>query len=302
METKEILQDAVDKLLFWAMDEKRSHIVTKASEVFLKGAESDVEMLGFNDWFVHDYRDKNNKSIAKLYIEDKQPSADEIKILTAVETSVYGAFDRMPIKDKMVLKDMFTKLDYQLENNFEAGSVMLVRIYKIDGKHMILDLPEFLPQEYQSTLVKGMLEKYNEYCRLFSPIQMEVFVKTHSQVLYRFLNIIDNTAAEFALDEEDFVVHQSTFVTKNMSEAHEILKNNKNFILALDDAAGAVFKLITGEHQDVVAEIVLADDRLEIECTSAESLEFSKDQIADVLSDYVTHLRDDVLNLDDLLG
>ena len=159
-----------------------------------------------------------------------------------------------------------------------------------------------MPDDYKTLLVKGMLEKYNEYCSLFAPIQMDAFVKKHSLVLYRFLSIIDKTAAEYALDEEDYLVYQSTYVVKNQEKAHENLKSNEKFILSLDDKAGAVFKLISGEHDHVIAEIVLADDRLEIECTTADALDHSKGVIEEVLDDIVAHLRDDVLNIDDLIG
>ncbi len=302
IDKKEVLQDTVDKLLFWALEENNMHLVKDATELFLKGADSDQEMIGFNDWFVHDYRTSDGNSLSALYIEANNSLDEEKELLLAVEKSVYSAFDRMPIKDKMVIKDLFTKVDYQVENNFTAGGVMLARIYKLDGKHLLLDLPEFLTDEYKTTLIKGMLEKYNEYCRLFAPIQMDVFVKKHSQVLYRFLNIIENTATEYALVDEDFTVHQSTYVTKKMDQVFELMKNDENFTLALEDAAGSVFKLVSPEHGDVIAEIVLADDRLEIECTTAEALEYSKEAIEDILKEKMTHLRDEVLNIDDLIG
>ena len=208
----------------------------------------------------------------------------------------------MPIKDKMIIKDLFTKSDYQLDEALDASSVMLARIYEFNGKHVLVEEPEFMSDEYKTLLVKGMLEKYNEYCSLFAPIQMDKFVKEHSLILYRFLNIIDNTATEYKLDDEDFVVHQSTYIIKNMSDANGILKNNENFTLSLDDEAGSVFKLVSGEHKDVIAEIVLADNRLEIECTTAEALEYSKGMIAGILGENATHLRDEVLNIDDLIG
>lgn len=302
METNVILQDAVDKLLFWALDEKRSDIVKHATEVFLKGADSQTEMQGFNDWFIHDYRTKENKSIADLYIKEEKPSEEEVKLLEVLSNSVYSAFERIAVKDKMIVKDLFTKLDYQLDETFETSSVMLVRIYTLGNKHSLVEPPEFLPDEYKSMLVKGMLEKYNEYCRLYAPMQMEAFVKEFSLVLYRFLNIIDNTASEQALDEDEFIVHQSVYIIKNSADAHALMKNNKNFILSLDDEAGAVFKLVTGEHQDIVAELVLADDRLEIECTSANALDYSKEVIEELLDENAAHLKDEVLNIDDLIG
>lgn len=302
METKVLLQDTVDKLLFWAMEEGQKSLVEHATTVFMKGAESDMEMLGFNDWFVHDYRTDDGKGIADLYKKAHDVSEDELKLLESISNSVYSAFERMPIKDKMVVKDLFTKADYQLSDAFEAASVMLMRVYSMNGSHVILDQPEFLTEEYKTLLVKGMLEKYNEYCRLFAPMQMDAFVKQHSLVLYRFLNIIDTTASEYALDDQDYVVHQSTYIIKNMVKAHENMKINEKFILSLDDEAGAVFKLVSGEHEDVIAEIVLADDRLEIECTTAEALEYSKEVIEEILGDMVAHLRDEILNIDDLIG
>jgi len=302
METKVILQDAVDKLLFWALNEKHADVVKHATEVFLKGSESELEMQGFNDWFIHDYRTKENKSISDLYIAEESPDQDEVKILKVLSSSVFSAFERMAIKDKMIVKDLFTKLDYLLDENFESSSVMLVRIYTMDHKHTLVESPEFLPDEYKSMLVKGMLEKYNEYCRLYAPVQMETFIKEHSLVLYRFLNIIDSTATEQALDEDEFIVHQSTYIIKESPKAHTLMKNNENFILSLDDEAGAVFKLVAGEHKEVIAEIVLADDRLEIECTSANALDHSKEVIEDLLEENATHLKDEVLHIDDLIG
>ena len=302
MDTKIMLQDTVDKLLFGALDEKRAHIVKHATAVFLKGAKSDKEMQGFNDWFVHDYRDENNNSIVKLYMQENTPDADEKLILKSIEESVYSAFDRMPINDKIVLKDKFTKKDYLIKEEFETGNVMIARIYKVGNAHMLLDLPEYLPETYNQTLIKGVMEKYNEYCRVFMPIQMEEFMKQHSQVLYRFLSIIDDTAAEYTLDDEDYTVYQSTYVVKDSKTVYEAMKENEKFEIALDDEAGTVVKLQTADGEGIICEIVLADDKLELECLTSDELQYSKDVIEEFLGEYIAHLRDEILNIDDLIG
>ncbi len=169
IEVKELLNDSVEKLLFWALEEKRSNIVEHATGVFLKGSEQGKDLYGFNDWFVHDYRTEAGKSLADLYKMDQSPSNEEIDALESISKSVFSAFERMPIKDKMVVKDLFTKSDYQLDEILDASSLMLARIYRFDGMNVIVEQPEFMPDEYKTLLVKGMLEKYNEYCSLFAP-------------------------------------------------------------------------------------------------------------------------------------
>ncbi len=259
-------------------------------------------MQGFNDWFVHDYQDERGQSLSDLYMQAHDLSEEDEEMLKIIKSSVYSAFERLPIKDKMVVKDIFTKMDHTLQEAFDISGVVVSRVYKVDGKHIMADHKEFMPDEYKKLLIKGMLEKYNEYCSLYAPIQMDAFVKKHSLVLYRFLSIIDKTATEYALDDEDYLVHQSTYVVKNQQEAYKALKVNEKFILSLDDKAGSVFKLVSGEHDTVIAEIVLADDRLEIECRTADELDYSKTVTEEVLGENVAHLRDEVLNIDDLIG
>lgn len=302
MEERARLEELVDKLLFWALEDERRDLVKHATDVFLKGSENGHDMQGFNDWFVHDYVNEEGQSLSDLYMKDHDVDEQDRKNLNIISNSVYSAFERLPIKDKMVVKDIFTKSDHTLQETFDIAGVVVGRIYKIDGKYYMADHKEFMPDDYKTLLVKGMLEKYNEYCSLFAPIQMDDFVKKHSLVLYRFLSIIDKTATEHALDEEDYLVHQSTYVVKSQDEAHKTLKVNEKFILSLDDKAGAVFKLVSGEHDNVIAEIVLADDRLEIECTTADALDYSKEITEQVLGENVAHLRDEVLNIDDLIG
>ncbi|GKT20088.1 hypothetical protein ADUPG1_004372, partial [Aduncisulcus paluster] len=71
MEVKVQIQDMVDKLLFWALKEENADLVADATKIFLKGSENESDLHGFNDWFVHDYRTSEDKSIADLYTESQ---------------------------------------------------------------------------------------------------------------------------------------------------------------------------------------------------------------------------------------
>lgn len=301
MKMKQVVQDMTDKVLFWALGDKNADLIEKATEVFLKGSSDRNDMMGFNDWLVHDYRDDQNRSLVSIYAAENPVSENERAVLFSIETSVFSAFERMPIQDKVVFKDLFTKFDYALVDEVEGGGVILARIYTFKGQNFILEAPEYLTEDYRGILIKGMLEKYNEYCRLFSPIQIEAFVKGHSQILYRFLNIIDSTAAEHSLSDHDYVVHQSTYIIKDRTAVQDILLGSGQFQLMLEDSAGVVIKMIQNESDDVLAEIVVVDDRLEIECISEEALEFAKNAVEMLTLDEVTHLRDEIVSLDDLL-
>ncbi len=60
----------------------------------------------------------------------------------------------------MVVKDIFTKMDHTLQEAFDISGVVVSRVYKVDGKHIMADHKEFMPDEYKKLLIKGMLEKY----------------------------------------------------------------------------------------------------------------------------------------------
>ncbi len=296
------IQEAAERLLFWALEEEHVKLVEDATKIYLKGSESDKDMQGFNDWFIHDYRTQDGKSLVKLYLETETVTDEEKDVFKSIETSVYSAFERIGVQDKMLVKDIFTKLDYVFDEEFGNASVMLMRIYKIGSKHIVTEPPEHMPDQYKPVLIKGMLEKYNEYCRLFMPMEMSDFIKKYSQVLYRFLNVIDNTATEHALDEDEYVVYQSLYVVKDLKEIYKRFKEAKHMELALDDEAGSVFKLKNNQTQEVISEIVLADDKVEIECVSSDLLEDAKAYVERILDDIGAHLRDEIVNIDDLIG
>ncbi len=302
MDYKLLIQEAADEILFWALEDDKSKLVHDATEIYLKGSESDKDMQGFNDWFVHDYRTESEESLVKLYMNEHKVDDEKRKALLAIEGSVFSAFERIGVEGKLVVKDLFTKSDYMLNEEMEATGLMLMRIYTVDAAHFVLDKPEFLLEEYKSVLIKGMLEKYNEYCRLFMPVEMAQFTKKYSQVLYRFINVIDDTAAEYALDEEDFVVHQATYIVKDLKAVYEAFKESPDMELALDDPAGSVFKLLDSVTGDVLSEIVVADDRVEIECVNGALLDASKEAVVEIIGDLGTHLRDEIVSIDDLLN
>ncbi len=302
MDYKFLIQEAADEILFWALEDDKSKLVHDATEIYLKGSESDKNMQGFNDWFVHDYRTESEESLVKLYMNEHKVDDEKRKALLAIEGSVFSAFERIGVEGKLVVKDLFTKSDYMLNEEMEAAGLMLMRIYTVDAAHFVLDKPEFLLEEYKSVLIKGMLEKYNEYCRLFMPVEMAQFTKKYSQVLYRFINVIDDTAAEYALDEEDFVVHQATYIVKDLKVVYEAFKESPGMELALDDPAGSVFKLLDSVTGDVLSEIVIADDRVEIECVNGALLDASKEAVVEIIGDLGTHLRDEIVSIDDLLN
>lgn len=296
------IQEAAEQLLFWALERENGKLVEDATAIYLKGSESDKDMQGFNEWFVHDYRTQDEKSLVQLYLENQTVSDEEKAVFKAIEDSVYSAFERIGVQGKMVVKDLFTKMDYVFDEEFGNASVMLMRIYKIGAKHIITDPPEHMPDQYKPVLVKGMLEKYNEYCRLFMPMEMSDFIKKYSQVLYRFLNVIDNTATEHALDEDEYVVYQSLYVVKDLKVVYKLFKEADYMELALDDEAGSVFKLKNSQTHEVISEIVLADDKVEIECVSSALLEDAKASVERILGDIGAHLRDEVVSIDDLIG
>ncbi len=100
MEVRAHIEQLVDKILFWALEDERRSLVEDATKVFLKGSENGQDMQGFNDWFVHDYQDERGQSLSDLYMQAHDLSEEDEEMLKIIKSSVYSAFERLPIKDK----------------------------------------------------------------------------------------------------------------------------------------------------------------------------------------------------------
>ncbi len=297
---KQHVAEMAEKVLYWLMKEQQKNLLEEAKKTFTYGLDDQDSVRGITDWILHDFRTKSGESILDIYQKRNSLQAEDAPLLKLLEDSVYGAFKSMEVAGKQLVKDVFTKKDYYVVGEGFQG-LAVGRLYPDDqGQWMLSEDVEMLPEAYETMLVKGIMEKYNDYCRDFEPVDMEHFMTHQSLVLYRFMAIIDQTESEEWEDASDYMLYQGIYVVEKMLETADFIRKEDQFVVSLEEAGAMVFRLMEGDQ--ILAEIVLSENRLEIECNAENDLHRAKEKVEEIMGNRIIYLKDEVLHLDDILG
>lgn len=300
----ERINELVDGVFLFAMEETYREEILKSRELFSSVINDDVEKIenGYNAWIVFDYKLNNENNFIEEYISVHHSSLnkDDLKILNDLNEAVFSVFEVVTGNDKRFFKDIVTNKDFEVTNidNWKNG-LCKGRLVKSKNKYVLLD--DYLNYEigFKEIIRKGILNKYNEYCSTVEPIEIEAFVRGNSVIIYRLLDIIDSLIDDEKNDFQDMFVFQSNYLVKDYSQAKTCLNESKD--VAIDDEYDdEIIYRFKGINENL-AEILLSQRKLEVECNSEENLAKSKILIEGILGNIVQFMDDEMLRLEDLL-
>lgn len=305
----ETLQDFLDKVLYYAMDPAFQDKVRQAGEQFRAHLDDQSvynSEFGFNQWLIHDYRFADGGGFVQAYLKNTEDT-EAVQTAEMALKSRLSVFQVLRTQHNVLLKDLLTRKDYALDNEdlleaLDETALHLLRIYPAGDKWLALQEREGIDAAFKEPVSRGMLEKYTEAVRINGPQDIEAFIYGNPILVYKFIEII--TGLELAEDEteEAYTVHQGRYVMQDLKETAALLAAVPGVELAISEADVWIFRLSAPEEPEAqLAEIVLSEHTMDVECLSRQELAQSRKILESHLGGQIAHVRDEIIDIDTLL-
>lgn len=305
MEVQDRIRNVVDEILIYLAKIDYREEIKSALKIYkspFNNQKTDLDLeQGFNDWLIHDYKKKDGSYIASDYFKNINSNIiDGIDYFKVINNSIFSVYKVSIQKNNIIFKDIVTRVDYLIDTSeqYEDGDIIKVRLYPINNKNYIIENGTFYKSDFEKTIRKSIMSKYNDYCSVNEPMDIYEFVKDNSILIYHLTNIIKFYEDALA-GEDDLCVYIGHYVLKNRKKIIEMLKSDNQFQLEDDYNDETIFTLLTDKMKS--AEIVVAFNKIEIEATSKTLLTFSKSALEMLLNDLIAFVKDEELFLEDLL-
>lgn len=308
----EALQEFLDAVLFFAMKPEYAPHVERASKIFTKEWAEDTlyaSEFGFNHWLIHNYRFEDQaENFISLYMKENPGTAEEEPFARMAEKCVLSVYQIIRTEHNILLKDVLTRKDFILANedlttHLDETALHLLRLYPDGPGWLAIQEGAAFESSFREALNRGVLEKFSEYCRLRGPQDLEKFIYENPMMIYKFVEIIESLEITETSSEEEYTVYQGTYVLKNIRETAQLLETLPGIELAIAEDGVWIFRLpVLDEPEVQLAEIVLSENKMEVECTAAQDLATCRGLLEAHLGAGIVHLKDEVLDIDSLLG
>lgn len=290
------LNEILDEMLFFLSKKENGFIINSGREAFGVKDEFDVPK-GFFDWLVHDYK-INGKHILDILKENKEIDCE---VYEGIKNSYISVFNIIKTKNNVILKDIFTGNDFRLleDLNIDDEGILLTRVYPYKDGYLLLENQAYA-DSFKSTFKKSILEKYNEYCAVYEPMDIEEFIKSKSLLVYKFYEVVENVIEE-EHNHDDYYVYQGTFMIQDMDKFNDIIK--KLDFVKFDDEFDSerIYSVYDSSISNILAEMVIKLKTIEIECSAKEYLDTVCQMLEEAFESSIVHVKNEVLSIDDIL-
>lgn len=301
---KEIEEQVMNKLIYYISQHISQEHLDNGKMDFdeqLRENKYIIEESEFNSWFIWEYK-INGESIIEIFLKNNNDlTTEERETLEGLNNSYMSIYECEDKGDYKICKDIFLKTDYKISNiPYETKNKMIMgRVYRIKDNYYMFDDCFVIDTKYKGGVDKSFYNNFEEYKKK-ADISMEEFLKNGYLFLISIINIIFNVKQEDSTDESlcvfqsDYaVVDYDTVIDKILDqpviEFEESISDNEIYILYRDS-----------EKIDVVAELVINQKKLEIECVSERDRDSSKRFVEKLLEKAIVHLSDQFVTMEDL--
>lgn len=300
------IEEMLDALLLDSDLIKNETALMTAKAEYEKGIEGRAEGLFFTDYILFDYKSSDESLFQNAKKNENYP------LIEPALDHRFSVFEVVQYPNGIGLKDIFTREDFKVLNSetFEVGDLMAGRLLLQGSEAFLLGNALVFPNGYREAIVKGMMEKYNDFVTGGNQRSLDEFIKAQPEVLMKYIEILNEVEEESLEVEDDFMVYQSTFLVGDPVALKNKILNEPGFETSLDESGFMVVKLyaddagdLSEDHEDqLIAEIVIDGNRIEIECLDEFRLNMAKEKMKLSFGDAIAHFKDEVLSMDDLLS
>ena len=301
MNLENTIEVIIDDLLLLTSKGEYSDEIEKAYELYMQGLPEGTIELGFNDWLIFDYIFENGSSFIKEYYKKNDLDQETIGLLNAIENSVFSVFNVIETDQRKFLKDIFTREDYIIKNEMKIDrNPIIARLINYKNDNIIIDVIEKWAESSEKGIRQAILKKYNEIYSENRDMTIGDFVQNNAIVIYKYLMIYKDVEIKSIFEDEEYHVYQSKYRILDSSKFYKTINDSDVFVFQTDEFKNEIYELY--DEQLILAEIEIINNKFNVECRSQEELDQANLKLETVLSDIVLKLKDEVLNIEDLIS
>lgn len=295
------IEEILDELLLLTSDKEYSNEIKKAYHLYMKGMPDGTIELGFNDWLIFDYKFENNSSFIKEYYSKNKVDEETLSILKSLENSKLSVFEVIETDQRKFLKDIFTREDYKILNQKRIDrNPIIARIIELNKDYIIVDTIEKWAESSGKGIKQAIMKKYNDIYSENRNLTIGDFIHNNSIIIYKYLMIYKDVEVKSVFEDEEYHVYQSKYKILERKDFYDKINNISDFIFQTDEFKNEIYELY--DEDVLLAEIEIINQNFNVECRSQEDLDQANKKIEAILSDVVLKLKDEVLNIEDLIS
>ncbi|SHJ78869.1 hypothetical protein [Paramaledivibacter caminithermalis] len=301
--------ELINNVLYFALGDYYSEEIANAKYIFRKMLDENnysLDEKNFTYWLLWDYRIKNGNNFFQEYkrVCGNKLSEKQYKMLEGLSNTYLSIYEITSLKEGKKLTDIFSKKEILVKEGSETlnnNNLLIGRIVELDGQNYFLDECSTLDKRFINAIEKGFYEKFEEYKKKNRICSIEEFIRSNSVLVNSFTNIIDDIRKKQIEIDNKYDVYQSNYAVLDYEKLCTALSRSPNIEFDYNDDRGAYYIMYEEKQNRVLSEIVLAKNKLELECVSNKDSDDAKKVIEDMAGEYIKYMNDEVVVLDDIL-
>lgn len=295
------IEEMLDELLLLTSKEEYSEEIKNAYDLYMKGLPEGTIEIGFNDWLIFDYQFKNGSSFIQEYYKNNDLQEETVLLLKAIENSVFSVFNVIQTDQRKFLKDIFTRNDYIIKNENKIDrNPIIARLINFNNSNIIIDVIEKWAETSEQGINQAILKKYNEIYSENRNLTLSEFIQRNTIIIYKYLMIYKDVEIKSVFEDEEYYVYQSRYKILESDDFYKTINESEAFVFQTDEFKNEIYELY--EEGIELAEIEIINDKFNVECRSQEELDQANLKLETILSGTVLKLKDEVLNIEDLIS
>ncbi len=266
----------------------------------------DETFTKFLDWFIHDFKLINNQmrviesfnlqtetlsDIEQLIINDWIESNCSFYEITKIEKN-----KSCSIKDILTNKK-YNIIDKNASNQLTVSDIIYARPIKTGELYYFSGVISVFPKILRQRITETFNDEFEEYKKQFGKTQKpSAFLKDWSYIIFKKMEDLLNHPKYLNPDGDEFVIAKSNYKIKNHKVLLKKLRELAN-LREISDSSSEI-NLFLVEDSNVSSYLEIDKDNLTIECNSKNKLDVLKNEIEELLADYIKHEKDIIRNLD----
>lgn len=288
---EQIFEDVLSEMV----SEKHQKLFEVAQKQFVTEAD-ESDFIGLDEWYVFHFRcPSSGKTTLETFLIN-EPQSDAKKLIK----SFRSIFEVRIENEKTVLKDLFTKADFVLENALphQESLVSLRLLLNENGEYASFGETYTFEPLYKETIFRHFMNHYNQYVSAYGHTRFETFLDLQGHLIYKMLTVI-NQLYDDQYTEEELELFEGVYLYNMSDDALIERLMTLAFVIEPDDEDENIYRLFSGE--EMLAELELLKPKLHVLCNRSAHLQQVMKAFESVLDDQLVFASQQTVSLDAFL-
>ena len=300
-----------EKVLEYILDKKFFGELENAKNLFFgqqdKEESRSLVNVDFNKWLIYDFKMKQGTTFVQCFYNDYKNHLNpkEKETMEQIINSYPSLFELKEFKKNHGLyKDVFKNTEFIIDGNaqtqMQVRDLVFARIVKINNHYKFFGDKVYMPGFLKSSIERNIIARYEDYRAQNQYATWDNFLDNNRLLIYQHIGIITQVVnSEMEEEEDKYQVWQSIYLIRDIKKIKQIFLEHDSIQFELEEYEAIYFKILEGGS--ILAELILMNNRCELECTSERDRKKSKKIVEEVLGNLVTHYKDEIIGLNDII-